>query len=74
MTTPDWVNNRSLGRTPKYPFRTMEIGTTFDIPVGSDQPRLSSVRVYCHQRGRELGKKFLCHQYPDGLIQVFRQA
>lgn len=62
------------GRPVKYPLETMDVGATFDIPVGDEQPKLSSLRAYLSKRGSELDRKFLSHQYPDGLIQVYRQS
>jgi hypothetical protein len=61
------------GRPKKYPLDTMEVGTTFDIEADEDQPKISSLRSYLYKQGAELGRRFMCHQYPDGLIQVYRK-
>jgi hypothetical protein len=57
-----------------YPFGLLEVGQTFDIPAGPGQPKMETMRSYCSKKGAELRKKFLVHQYPDGLIQVYRKS
>lgn len=57
----------------KYPFDTLEVGHTFDIPANQIK-NFTNFRSYVYQRNRVLGKKFLCHQFDDGSVQVYRQA
>ena len=72
-TLQEPVRPAERGPKAKYPFASMQVGDVFDIPPGDEQPMLSSVRVYCSQRGRDLNRKFLCHRYENGLIQVYRE-
>lgn len=71
---PEWVAARkgARGRPAKYPFATISVGEWFDIPVGDNQPSFSSMKAYCWTKSKDLRRKFICHQYPDGLIQVYR--
>jgi hypothetical protein len=56
-----------------YPWSTVAVNGTFDIPPGPGQPKISTIRVACSRKGRKMGRKFLCHRYDDGRIQVWRQ-
>ena len=79
---PEWVLKRSAGpgrptrATPnnRYPWDTTPVGETFDIPAGPNQPKRASVATYCKWRRRKGQGDFICHQYPDGLIQVYRRG
>lgn len=74
---PDWVKGRmtcKAGRPAKYPWSTTPVGGTFDIPAGPDQPKLSTMALRCYKKRRAGEGDFICHQYPDGLIQVFRRG
>lgn len=54
------------GRPPVYPFATMAVGESF-VYGG----KLESARVYCHQRGRVLGRKFTAAVH-EGQIRIWR--
>ena len=61
-------------RSETRPWATMPVNSTFQIQVGPGQPKITTVRVACSVKGRKLGRKFLCHQYPDGRIEVWRKS
>lgn len=74
MTDHDWRVQAAQGpgRPPKYPLATMGVGEVFAIPVGTKQPQMVSLRSYLSMKGGKLGRKFLCHQYEDGRIEIYR--
>lgn len=62
------------GREPKYPFPTMEPGSSFTIP-SSEAPQFHAFRIYCYTRNNVLKpKRFTCLQNPDGSITVTRRS
>lgn len=76
LQPPVWANEPrgSKGRPPKYPFASLPVNGTFRLPPGDGQPTLRRMQEYCSQRGRALNKRFLCHRYADGTIEVWRKA
>jgi hypothetical protein len=61
------------GRASKYPFRSMDIGTSFTIPQGTME--FYSAQIYCYTRNRVLKpKRFTCVENPDGSIVVTRRS
>lgn len=78
--TPDWAKGRlrptksGPGRPEKYPWSTTPVGGTFDIPAGPGQPKVTSVEMLCWKKRRNGDGDFICHRYPDGLIQVYRRG
>jgi len=75
---PAWVEEKTkMGRPfgkEKYPFSTLEVGKTFQVEAGQHQPLWNSFRIYCHKKGKLLGRVFRCHRYPDGTFEVWRQS
>ena len=71
---PAWVRARGdRGPAEKYPFRATDAGCSFKIPPGDDQPKFGSIRAMCSYKGKNLGRVYRCHQYPDGTIEVWRE-
>lgn len=77
-SAPSWHNPAALagkrGPAEKRPFRNLEVGQSFFIPPGPDQPKFSSLRVACIAKGKLLGRKFLCHEHEDGRFEVWRKS
>lgn len=72
---PSWFTNKGkAGPEAKYPFREMEVGTTFVVPKDQQTCLLSSFRVLTSTKSRELGKKFHCKLTADGSFEVYRSA
>ena len=77
---PDWAKARTRATKPgperpeKHPWATTPVGGTFDIPAGPGQPKKVSMATLCKMRRRAGKGDFICHQYPDGLIQVYRRG
>lgn len=57
-------------KTAKYPWRTMEIGTSF--AVGKDEAKLGTLRSRCWKMGKKLGKKFSVVDHGDKGFEVGR--
>jgi hypothetical protein len=65
---------RRPGREPKYPFPTMELGTSFTIP-SAKAPQFHAFRIYCYTRNNVLKpKRFTCILNLDGSITITRRS
>ena len=77
---PEWAKEQmtrkptGLGSPNRYPWSTTPVGGTFDIPPGPHQPTLVTMKKRCYKKLRAGAGDFICHQYPDGLIQVYRRG
>lgn len=64
------------GRTPKYPFRQMEVGDSFLVPYMDGRPRGHTARrmaAATKSAVKRTGWKFTARQLSDGL-RVWRVA
>ena len=75
---PEWAKKRMASprqsTNNRYPWNETPVGGTFDIPAGPGQPKKASIATLCKMRRRDGKGDFICHQYPDGLIQVYRRG
>lgn len=61
------------GRPRKYPFATMDVGTSFLIPLPEQTVNTAkAMQVYCWRMGRKLNRVFNRLVLDDGTIQVLR--
>lgn len=58
-------------RAKRYPWRTMAVGTTFVMDAGTSQLRAAQ---YCSTWSNKLNRRFVFHQYPNLMIEVYRQS
>ncbi len=63
----------TIGPVAKYPWRTMPVNGTFQIPPGPDQPSYRGLQSTCWTKSKILCRKFRVHQYEDGTIEVWRE-
>lgn len=59
-----------INRESKYPFRKMEIGDSFGIPLNAQ----GSVKRIAWAQSRKLGMSFVVRRQPDGLYRCWRIA
>jgi hypothetical protein len=72
---PPWAEARGTsGRPAVYPWVTMPVNGTFRVTPVNGVPKLATMRVSCAKQGKRLERVFRCHQYPDGVIEVWRKA
>lgn len=55
------------GRPIKYPWRTLELGESFEIATG-----LKTAQSYASTFGKKIGRKFTARAMDDGSIRVWR--
>ncbi len=71
---PEWAANESKrGRTEKYPLGTMDLYAVHTVPAAEVPGNgLISIKVLLNNRGRILGRKFVCRQLEDGTVEICR--
>lgn len=72
---PEWAKEEATktGPRPKYPLRTMGLGEVFAIPSDrAKSVKYHNFKIYLHNRGRMLDRKFMSRQLEDGTIEVCR--
>lgn len=52
---PTECKDKKAGRSQKYPFNEMKVGTMFPVHINV---KYSSIQKYCYKKSRELGRTF----------------
>ncbi len=63
------------GRDSKYPFRELETGDSFVVPINGDAAEARRLRVNlmtrCNKYGKSMGRRFTTRLVPEG-VRVWR--